>query len=304
MKMSQLEHKLISGIQSHINIIYFSFISICGFLLRYSLKNVISGDAAVCLLPWYDTIQQEGGMRALKYQVGNYNFIYQTAIALMTYLPIPPLYAYKCLSGVFDYALATICGFVSYKITLKEDSKKIGLITYTLVLLSPIVILNSSAWAQCDSIYCFFIVAAFIFLCKESYFLSFILLGLSFAFKLQAIFVLPFFLMVWFVRKNFSVINFIFIPVVMMITAIPAIFLGRENAFLDVFRIYIEQTDTYHSLFKSYPSFWCLIVSNVNRDAGYDMFKNFAIVFTVTILACLIFIMITCKVNMNTKNSW
>ena len=47
-------------------------------------------------------------MMALDAQVGNYGLLYQTIIALMTYLPIQFEYSYKIFSIFFDYALAIV----------------------------------------------------------------------------------------------------------------------------------------------------------------------------------------------------
>ena len=63
-------------------------------------------------------------------------------------------------------------------------NKFLELITYALVLIIPTVMLNSGMWGQCDSIYTTFVILALYFLVKEKYSLSFIMLGISFAFKL------------------------------------------------------------------------------------------------------------------------
>ena len=69
---------------------------------------------------------------------------------------------------------------------------------FTVIWISPVVLFNSSMWAQCDSIYTFFALLAVYLLYKEKNIPAFVFLGIALSFKLQAIFVLPFFLFIYF----------------------------------------------------------------------------------------------------------
>lgn len=208
----------------------------------------------------------------------------------MTYFPIKPLYAYKILSILFDYllaiAVAVVVGIVS-----SDNKKNNALIAYFVVLFSPIVILNSSAWAQCDSIYVFWVIIAVIFLFKEKYFLTFIFLGMSFSFKLQAVFILPFFLLIYFVNKKFSIFNFVIIPLTMLITGLPVLLFGRSV--FDIFLIYSDQTNRYTKVAMNYPSFWSILF-NVNSTDYYNSQKFAAVFLTIVVLAA---IMLWCIIN-------
>lgn len=61
------------------------------------------------LVPWFDYFA-ERGFRGLSEQVGDYNLLYQTIIALMAQIcarvPIGCVHLYKLISGVFDFLLA------------------------------------------------------------------------------------------------------------------------------------------------------------------------------------------------------
>ena len=59
---------------------------------------VFLGDAQTYLHCWYEEIRSNGGFRALSAQVGDYNMFYQFILALVTYLPIQPIYAIKLSS--------------------------------------------------------------------------------------------------------------------------------------------------------------------------------------------------------------
>ena len=195
------ERKLLHFIEKHLDVAAAAAITLLSMLIRYGLRDIVSGDADLCLLPWHDEIKNGGGLKMLGQQVGNYNILYQTLIAILTYLPIKPLYAYKILSIFFDYCLALTTGSLVYQFS-DGNRKWKGIFAYAAVILSPIVILNSSAWAQCDSIYVCFILLALIMLCRQKYMPAFLFLGVAFSFKLQAMFILPFFLFVYFWRMR------------------------------------------------------------------------------------------------------
>ncbi|MCD7863983.1 MAG: hypothetical protein LUG61_10890 [Lachnospiraceae bacterium] len=272
MKITAAERKIIEWVQEHILVLFVIFVSVCGLLIRWFLREIESVDAANCLLPWYQEMKAGGGFAALRNQVGNYNVLYQFLIAAMTYVPIYALSAYKALSVIFDYALAFMASALVHEIA-SEHKKGIAVLTYTLVLLSPLVWLNSSAWGQCDSIYCFWIVAAFYCLCRDRYSLAFLLYGVAFAFKLQAIFALPFFLLFWFMKKRFSVLNFLLIPLVLIISTIPAMIAGREGGLLIGFQIYASQPGS-EILYNNYPSFWTLVSTSAPPDYRMIMYAG------------------------------
>ncbi len=280
MKITKPEKQLLEWLSRNLSLLVVLAASILGIGLRLSVRNILSGDAIYFLLPWYAQIQNAGGLAALDTQVGNYNLLYQTLIALMTYLPIAPLHAYKLLSCLFDYALAITVAAI-LKPLAPRHKNFLAVTGYCLVLLDPLVWLNSAAWAQCDAIYSFFVLTALALLLKNRVTTSFVFLGLAFAFKLQAVFALPFFLAIWFCRRDFSLVNFLWIPAIMLLTGLPAILQGRNP--LDVFTIYLGQVAEYPQLFLNYPSFWVLF-DGLGQSGYYEAFQGAALFFTIGIL--------------------
>ena len=274
--MYKVERLIVEWLDRHLTVIFIVAVSVCGILIRFMFRNFESGDSKAFLLPWWEEINNNGGIRALKYQTGNYNMLYQFLIAIMTYLPIKPLYQYKILSGIFDYLLALGVGYMSYNLTNKDMTK--GVLAYAVTLMSPLVIFNSAAWAQCDSIYVFFIVLSLILLMDEHYGISFFMLGVAFSFKLQTVFILPFFIFYYFKERKFSIIQFLLIPLAMCVTAIPSLVMGRGIA--DVFMNYVEQIGTYTSLAINYPSVWCV----VNEAVSPETLKAPAVIITVVLI--------------------
>lgn len=273
--------------------------SVIGLYIRFSLRDFMSVDSYVYLLPWYEEIKANGGLQALKEQVGNYNVLYQFLIAIMTYLPIKSLYAYKLLSMMFDYLLAGAVAWLVYDVTEGENKDCKAALAYMCVILSPVVFLNSSAWAQCDSIYTFFVVIALVAFFKEYYVRAFILYGFAVAFKLQAVFLLPFFLFVYFAKKKFSILNFGIIPVVMCVSGLPGILMGRSV--LDIFRIYLGQMNEWEKMSMNYPSFWLLLNDGAVVDS-YATLKNVAIAITVTVLAAWMISWLVNYVKLDVEN--
>ncbi|MBQ3899468.1 MAG: hypothetical protein II741_06470, partial [Lachnospiraceae bacterium] len=56
-------------------------------LIRFDSRKFFSGDSSNFLIPWFQQIRNNGGLASLKEQIGDYNLLYQTLIAFMTYLP-------------------------------------------------------------------------------------------------------------------------------------------------------------------------------------------------------------------------
>ncbi|MCD7819916.1 MAG: glycosyltransferase 87 family protein [Lachnospiraceae bacterium] len=298
MKITGVEQKLIAWIEDHLLVLMVVFVTFCGLLIRYLLRPIATIDATDCFIPWYQEIKNGGGFLALQEQVGDYNILYQFLIAIMTYLPIYSLSAYKALFVMFDYALAVVSAGIVYELTSDRRGEKAAA-AYTLVLLSPLVWLNSSAWGQCDSIYCFWILAAFLFLLRERFGLAFVLYGVAFAFKLQAIFALPFFLLYWFMKKRFTLLYFLVIPVVMMVSTIPTLVMGRKGGPFLCFLIYAGQTST-EIMYNQYPSFWALL--SPPEPENYELYMSAGMIFSAAALILLAAVWIRKGVRPDSRN--
>lgn len=275
--MFKIETKILQWFDKHLAWIVATIITLAGVLVRLPMQEFISMDGYGFLLPWYDVIQENG----ISQQVGDYNFLYQLAIWVMTKLPLEPLVAYKSLSVLFDYLLAMGAGFLAVSLAKNNKIWK-GVLAYGAVLLLPTVVLNSGMWAQCDSIYSAFAIWALLAMVKKKYPVAMVLLGLSFAFKLQAVFLLPVFLFVYYQQRKFTVLQFGLIPGTMLLAGLPLVFVGRN--LLDMFTIYTNQTATYPYMSMNYPSAW-LLLTHERYNSEYELLKTFAIVLTVAVLA-------------------
>lgn len=297
--MLELEKRAIDIMKRNIIQIAFIIVTCVSLLVRWCFRDFISGDAKYFLLPWYEIINEKG-IYSLAEQVGNYNMLYQFFIAISTYLPIEPLYTYKILSIIFDYVLAISVGYFVYKMDFENPKQKF-LWAYSLVILSPLVFLNSSYWAQCDVIYTAFIMLSLIALCKEKYFMMLILYGVAFSFKLQAAFLLPFFLLVYFIKQKFSIAYFALIPVAMIVTAIPNLLMGRSV--VDIFAVYFGQTSHYVDIQKNYPTIWAMLVpSTLSGNEVFFALKNVSIMVTFVALVVLFTYWVVKKFELSHRN--
>ncbi len=298
--MSKYERKAIEALINNRVCIFLCMATILSLAIRRWYIGYYSGDAVLFLVPWYDEIKANG-LDSLAMQVGDYNILYQFIIYLFTLLPIRPIYTYKILSILFDYALAIIVSLIAVsdqKLRIKDlvNSWKFAGV-YSAVLFSPIVFLNSSCWAQCDSIFTFFIFAALYAYIKEKCMIMFMLYGMAFSFKFQAIFAFPFFLMLYVSGRKFSIMNFLIIPMVLVISALPGIIMGRS--IFEPFTIYINQTGTYNEISLNYNSFWNIIGGWSGANGDYVEFKMMATVFTVIILGMILMCVINSKRTMD-----
>ena len=207
-------------------------------LIKYFFFSFESGDYKNFLLKWYNILSEEGLMSIVG-GLGNYNPPYLILLYLLTRIPGSPLIKMKLLSVLFD----CLMGLIGYLIVKKLSDSKHAYLSGLVIILLPTVILNSSMWAQCDSIYTTFVLLSLYLLIKEKYSLSFLLLGVAFSFKLQFAFILPVYIILYFVNKKFSIFNFLLIPLGNILMCLPVILKGMPV--INCFTTYLEQTTDY-----------------------------------------------------------
>lgn len=256
-------------------------VTIIALLVRLSLIKFQTGDYIGFLHPWMTEAKRSGGLLALGKQIGDYNVLYQFLIALGSYLPLNDLYLYKGLSIIFDFILAIGVGLVVQSLA-KSNKKLYFSFSYAIILLLPTVIFDSALWAQCDSIYTTFIIFSLYFLMENKYTYSFIFLGIAFAFKLQTIFILPVYLILYLVNHRIHIYHYLITLLTFWICGLPAFIAGRS--LFSPFQIYMGQTGTYKLLFMNLFNVTGLLGTKANNLINYEILSKFFILFTVFIL--------------------
>lgn len=231
--------------KNNILILAFIVVTCVSAIVRINGIEFESLDMTKCLYRWFDVVKANGGLNALALNIGDYNMPYMTIMALLTYLPISPLVSIKAVSIIFDFLLAISCVSLLKELLKDKYNEKLGLLVYSIIILLPTVILNSSYWGQCDSIYATFIIISLIYLIREKYLMSFILLGISFAFKLQFIFILPLYVLYFLAKRKLPIHYFLIIPIVNLVMCLPSVAFGKNV--LDCMKIYFNQTGEYNN---------------------------------------------------------
>lgn len=297
MQIFNFEKKAIETIEKNVNILFFAVITILAIVLRAAGRDFRSNDIEAFLIPWYTQIQSMGGIKGLGTQVGDYNVLFQTIIAIMTYLPgEDPMMKFKVFSIIFDFLLAFASAWLITDLSGKKKFGPMFQIVYTVILFLPTVVLNSAWWGQCDGIYTFFLVLMLYYLFKEQNIKAFVFFGLAFAFKFQAIFLLPFVICYYFYKKSFSICCFGITVAVFWFSGILTYVNGRD--ILAPFKIYASQTGTYQSMYLNVCSFWLPVGDN------YEWMKDIAIMMTI-ILCGLALLAVFCRYKkMNTPEQF
>lgn len=282
--MNNIENRLKRQIEKNIIAISFLAIIVMGMVARFCLRDYVSGDAYSCLLPWYDEIKKNGSLKGLNIQVGNYDLLYQFFIAIFTYIPINALYAYKIFSIIFDVLLAAL-GAIWIKELCKGDMWKC-LLAFAVIFLSPVVIMNSALWAQCDSIYGFFCILTIYMLYKKRFYRAMIFWGIAFLFKLQSVFIFPFILLLYLKSKQFSIKHFTGSLGVIVLFSIAGMLYGR--GLLDTFTIYEGQINLNpQRILWNYPGFSSFFVKS-DTPSEYNLYvKNMCMMLAICILGII-----------------
>ena len=240
-----------------------------------------SADYYGFLEDWMQQIRANGGFASLSKEISNYTSPYMYIMTLLSYISDNDLYALKMVSVIFDYLAAGAVFLIMYHMT---GNVRKSTLSMAVLLLLPTVILDSAYWCQCD-IYTTFLLYSFYFFLKDKGKKSVIFFAVSFAFKLQSVFLLPFFIIMWLKKRTIKLRYFLWVPVIYVISAIPAWIAGRS--FKDLMMIYLDQSSYYPWGTLEYPNVYALL-GEVMPDMYHATEVSGAGTFmTVMMLGCL-----------------
>lgn len=272
-----------------LDILFLVGVSFAGFVMRYSMKGYAGADYNLFIQPWMEKIQELGGLRSLGVEVGNYPPLYMYVFTLLSYLPCSYLTSVKAFFCLCDYVLAFACALLVYE---GRKSKTMALAMYAIVLLLPTVAVDSGLWAQVDSSYAAPLILSMYFLAKGKPVKSFLFYGLSFALKLQCLFLLPLYIVLWVKKKDMKLWHFLLIPVTYFVTVIPAWIAGRNlrDLLLIYFNHYGEYTEV---LSMNRPNAYFLTVV----DMLQEYIGGAGVWFTLGLLILLMFYMVIKRIT-------
>ena len=263
------------------------------FIIRWKLMPIESADYWGFLAEWMTKIREGGGYRSLGTQISNYTSPYMYLMCIVSYITENDLYGLKMISVVFDYLASVAIFLIVYHITADRHKAIMGM---SVLLLCPTVILDSAYWCQCDIIYTTFILYAIYFLLKGNSNKCLIIVGISFAFKVQTLFIVPFLIIMWLKNKTVKLRHFLWIPVIYVISSLPAWMMGRS--FKELMLIYFDQSNTYPWGTLEYPNIYALLGESMPDMRHAAEVSGAGIFMTIMILGCLAYYIYTKHVKL------
>lgn len=242
-------------------------------LARVSFIERSSGDYDIYLADWMDKLAAGSFSEGMKANIGEYNVLYQYILFIITRLGVPALYAVKAVSFIGDAFLAGACARLA---------GKRGMMAFGAVLLLPTVVLNGGMFAQCDSLYAACALWGLALGLHGKPVRSAACFALSFAFKLQSLFLLPIVAVLWAGRKLRLREALVFVMTLVLV-ALPALLGGKSLG--SILAIYTAQTGLYTGLTYNAPSFFGLM-----NTTGLDVYAygNFGMALALGAMAVLV----------------
>jgi len=258
------------------------------FLIRWKLMPIESADYFGFLEDWMKQIRQNGGIASLSLEISNYTSPYMYIMTLLTYVSTNDLYALKLVSVFFDYLASIAIFLIILEMTGNVRKSILGM---AVLLLSPTVILDSAYWCQCDMIYTCFLLYSFYYFLKNNSNKAMLFFAISFAFKLQALFLLPFYIIMWLKRKTIRLRDLLWVPVIYFVSVLPAWLVGRNMG--ELLGIYLKQSGTYPWGTLEYPNIYALL-GEAMPDMRHALEVSGAGVYaTIMVLGCIAYYLYT-----------
>ena len=259
-------------------------------LIRVLCLDYASLDYQDFLSHWYVYFKENGGFKAMAGSIGDYNVPYLYFMAAISYLKMSDLYLIKTFSILFDVLLAW-GGFRLVRVLRGERQRDPApLIAFAVLLILPTVVLNGSYWGQCDSLYGALVVHALAQVLAGKNKSSVLLLAIAFSFKLQTVFLIPLWGILW-LAKKVKFWELLLFPATYIVTIVPALIMGKPLR--DVLGVYFNQMDEYsYRLTLNAPSAFQFIPYGMEVDdklmARAGIIAAFALVVVLMVLAiCL-----------------
>jgi Gpi18-like mannosyltransferase len=231
-----------------------------GLALRYLAREHATADAIQYLIPWY-AFARDHGVGGLSEAFTNYTPFYSYLLLIAAQFDRlgQPLSLVKAISAVFEFGCAIVVAQIVWRATRAPLRASLA---FCAVWLAPTVIFNGAAWGQADSIWTFFtLLSVSLFMQGRNGVLPF---ATAFAVKAQGVFLGPFVLGMM-LRRRIHWTWLAALPAVYVILAIPVLLAGRPIA--SVFKVYMEQADTFHRLTMNAANIW-MLAGNVPYAIG------------------------------------
>jgi Gpi18-like mannosyltransferase len=273
------EKKALDWLEVHRVLVLAIVFSLLALALRAALMQFRSEDMNLYYIEWLRHLHENGHFAAIPSLKSDYTVAFQYLLAAVSYLPFDDVVRVKMLSLPFDFGNAWLVMLMVRKIGNYKKQDLLPWLAYAAVLFLPTVWVNSAIWGQMDSIYTFFSLLAIWFFMEGKDRNAFISFGFALSFKLQAIFLLPLFGFLYIKTRRFSLLNFLWIPLVYSLLFLPAYALGKPLT--QFFGAFNEQVYQFKSMTLLFPNLWQLFPND------YELLHRPAILLTIVALMIL-----------------
>lgn len=265
--------------------------------------TVESPDYTTYYLAWVEHFRELGFVQGMSSCPGDYYIPLMMMYAFCAMLPCEPWLPLGLISMAAEYVSAIYI----YRILLQlgerngtaashtaglngadpsdRNVRRMAMYTAAGVLFIPIVMINGALWKQCDSIYAVFLIISIYHLLKDEYTRSFIFLGLSFSIKLQSVFFIPLFIVIYLLKRNsYTILEFLWIPAVYLFTGLPAVLCqhGLRATYFTYFTQTGETDSEGYGMVSYYPNIY-----NFGLDDYDKVLKLPAVLLTATVLGLI-----------------
>ena len=271
-----LDEKIRDFARTKKHMLLFGLLTVLALYVRYVMRGIVADDYTIFFEPWIATLREAGGgLKGLnaEFEYVDYTTPYLFILSCISICPVlNPLLLMKSVSIVFDFSAAVAVMLLVYQMT-KDKTKAV--LAYGCLLLAPTIVTNSAAWAQCDIIFTSFVLWSLYFMMKEKPAISMMFYGIAFAFKLQTLFLLPLYVILW-MKGKVKMQHFLFIPGMYLVGIIPGLLAGQS--FIDLISVYFMQAQgkmDIYALSHKFPNIYQLVGTDTflieYADAGVWM---------------------------------
>jgi Gpi18-like mannosyltransferase len=201
-------------------------------MLRIGLWRVNgNSDLQNSFIPWQTYLIEHGRWRALTHPISDYFPAYFDLTVLTSYLDghLNRAVQIKLISFCFDLIAAAVAFLLVRRALGEPPSSGANLTRLTLapfcILAGPTVLINGSMWGQSDIVYTTFLLLSVLAVMQEHGAAAVLFFGFALAFKLQAVFLVPF-LAAMLLQRRIRWYHLLLTPVGWLLALLPAIVQG------------------------------------------------------------------------------
>lgn len=247
------------------------FVLMLGFAVRFYMANEGTVDLRD-FVAWQNHVRTQGGLSALKEKFTVYPVLFEYLLYLGSLMPVTALHAFKIIYVGFELLGSVLAALLVHRRYPAQPA--FSWLAFVAVYLGPTVLLNGQFWGQCDMIFSSMLVGCLYLALRGKNVLSLGLFGVAFAFKMQSLFLAPFFLILL-VRREIRFWHLFATPTAYLLVHVPAILLGKS--WTVIYEVYFAQTKFFPWLSAGLPNVYQWI-----PDARPELFAPLGIMATTT----------------------